>query len=75
MRQKKIQSRTLQALARTKLCRELVQGGMPLKEALKEAHIQRDTYDKYLPVLKKMPSWQQIELPVPAKRKKITSRR
>jgi hypothetical protein len=69
MRRKIMTSMKLQALARTRLCRELVQNGMPLKDALKEAQIQRCTYDRYLPVLKKMPSWQLIELPVPAKRK------
>jgi hypothetical protein len=70
MRQKILLSMTLQTLARTRLCRELIQGGMPLKLALKEAHIQRRTYDKYLPALKKMSSRQLIELPIPAKRKK-----
>jgi hypothetical protein len=59
-----------QALARTKCCNELVESGMPLSEALKEAHINRETYTRYLPVLLEMPSCKQIELPVPAGRKK-----
>ncbi len=70
MKRKMLSSRTLQALARTKLCMSFVQSGMPLKEALNEAHILRPTYDKYLPVIKKMTPQQLIELPVPAKRKK-----
>ena len=70
-REMKITSRTRQILARTKRCRELTMGGMPLGDALKEAQILRKTYDEYLPVLARMPSWQLIELPVPAKRKKI----
>jgi hypothetical protein len=59
-----------QALARTKRCRELVESGTPLAEALKEAHINRETYTRYLPVLLEMPSRELIELPVPAGRKK-----
>jgi hypothetical protein len=60
-------------LARTKRCRELVESGMPLAEALKDAHINRDTYARYLPVLQEMPSHKLIELPVPAgwKKKKM----
>jgi hypothetical protein len=57
-------------LARTKRCRELVEGGMPLAESLKGAHINRDTYIRYLPVLQEMPSRKLIELPVPAGWKK-----
>lgn len=70
MEQEKILSRTLHVLARTKLCQELIQGGIPLKEAFREAHIRPETYDKYLPVLQRMPSWRLIELPIPVKRKR-----
>jgi hypothetical protein len=57
-------------LARTKRCHELVESGMPLAESLKEAHINCDTYIRYLPVLQEMPSRKLIELPVPAGWKK-----
>jgi hypothetical protein len=59
-----------QALARTKRCCELVESGTPLAESLKLAHINRDTCARYLPLLREMPSRKQIELPVPAGRKK-----
>jgi hypothetical protein len=43
---------------------------MPAKAAFKTAHINRATYDKYLPVLQEMPLYKVIELPVPAGWKK-----
>jgi len=63
-------SRLDQILARTRRCEGLIAGGMPAKEAFKTAHINRATYDRYLPVLLDMPFHKVIELPVPAGWKK-----
>jgi hypothetical protein len=59
-------SRLDQIFARTRRYRELIFRGMPEKDAFKTAHINRATYDKYLPVLPEMPLYKVIERPVPA---------
>ncbi len=41
-----------------------------MNEAFREAHTLRENFQKYLPVLQTMPSWQLIELPIPVKRKR-----
>ncbi|MGA9140592.1 MAG: hypothetical protein WBZ29_10230 [Methanocella sp.] len=54
-------SRAVKTLFRARHCHKLIACGMSMTDALKEAHIHRDTYIRYLPVLQEMSLREMIE--------------